>query len=78
MVGYLCPADAALWLPAARCSYSLACQASVCHAAYGSFDAAHAAITHRCGPVLSGERFRVLPNAWPGHRRLQLHQYELL
>jgi hypothetical protein len=63
MAGNFCPPDAALWLPAARRSYSLACQAAV-DAVRGSFDAAHAAITHRCGPVLSGERFRVLPNAW--------------
>ncbi|MGH3245043.1 MAG: ISKra4 family transposase, partial [Trebonia sp.] len=46
-----CPADAALSLPAGRHSHSLAELAAV-EAARGSFDAAHAAITRRCGPVI--------------------------
>ena len=46
-----CPADAALSLPAGRHSRSLAKLAAV-EAARGSFDAAHAAITRRCGPVI--------------------------
>ena len=47
----LCPADAALSLPACRPSYALAQLAAV-EAARGSFEAAHAAITRRCGPVI--------------------------
>jgi len=47
----LCPADAALSLPAPRCSHALARLAAV-EAARGSFEAAHAAITRRCGPVI--------------------------
>jgi hypothetical protein len=47
----LCPADAALSLPARRCSHALARLAAV-EAARGSFEAAHAAITRRCGPVI--------------------------
>jgi hypothetical protein len=46
-----CPADAALSLPAGRHSHSLAKLAAL-EAARGSFDAAHAAITRRCGPVI--------------------------
>jgi hypothetical protein len=46
-----CPADAALSLPAGRHSHSLAKLAAI-EAARGSFDAAHAAITRRCGPVI--------------------------
>jgi len=46
-----CPADAALSLPAGRHSHSLAMLAAI-EAARGSFDAAHAAITRRCGPVM--------------------------
>jgi hypothetical protein len=45
------PADAALSLPAGRHSHSLAKLAAL-EAARGSFDAAHAAITRRCGPVI--------------------------
>jgi hypothetical protein len=45
------PADAALSLPAPRCSHALARLAAV-EAARGSFEAAHAAITRRCGPVI--------------------------
>jgi hypothetical protein len=45
------PADAALSLPARRCSHALARLAAV-EAARGSFEAAHAAITRRCGPVI--------------------------
>ncbi len=45
------PADAALSLPACRPSHALARLAAV-EAARGSFEAAHAAITRRCGPVL--------------------------
>ena len=45
------PADAALSLPAGRHSHSLAMLAAL-EAACGSFDAAHAAITRRCGPVM--------------------------
>ena len=45
------PADAALSLPAGRASHSLARLAAV-EAARGSFEAAHAAITRRCGPVI--------------------------
>jgi len=47
----LCPADAALSLPAPRCSHALARLAAV-EAARGSFEAAHAAIARRCGPVI--------------------------
>jgi hypothetical protein len=46
-----CPADAALSLPAGRHSHSLAKLAAI-EAARGSFDAAHAAVTRRCGPVI--------------------------
>lgn len=49
--GNLYPADAALSLPAPRHSHTLVCLAAV-EAARGSFDAAHAAITSRCGPVM--------------------------
>jgi hypothetical protein len=47
----LCPADAALSLPACRPSYALARLAAV-EAVRGSFETAHAAITRRCGPVM--------------------------
>ena len=47
----LCPADAALSLPAGRHSHTLAKLAAL-EAARGSFDAAHAAIARRCGPVI--------------------------
>jgi hypothetical protein len=47
----LCPADAALSLPAPRCSHPLA-RLAAAEAARGSFEAAHAAITGRCGPVI--------------------------
>ena len=46
-----CPADAALSLPAGRHSHSLARLAAV-EAARGSFEAAHAAVTRRCGKVI--------------------------
>ncbi|MGH3183374.1 MAG: hypothetical protein ACRDOE_15940, partial [Streptosporangiaceae bacterium] len=46
-----CPADAGLSLPAGRHSHSLAKLAAI-EAARGSFDAAHAAVTCRCGPVI--------------------------
>jgi hypothetical protein len=46
-----CPADAALSLPAGRHSRTLARLAAQ-EAARGSFEAAHAAITGRCGPVI--------------------------
>jgi hypothetical protein len=49
--GNLCPADAALSLPASRHSHTLA-RLAVLEAARGSFEAAHAAITGRCGPVI--------------------------
>jgi hypothetical protein len=49
--GNLHPADAALSLPAGRHSHSLA-RLAACEAARGSFEAAHAAITGRCGPVI--------------------------
>ena len=45
------PADAALSLPACRPSHALARLAAL-EAARGSFEAAHAAITRRCGPVI--------------------------
>jgi hypothetical protein len=45
------PADAALSLPAGRHSHSLAKLAAI-EAARGSFDAAHDAVTRRCGPVI--------------------------
>jgi hypothetical protein len=45
------PGDAALSLPAGRHSYSLAKLAAL-EAARGSFDAAHAAVARRCGPVI--------------------------
>jgi hypothetical protein len=47
----LYPADAALSLPACRRSHALARLAAV-EAARGSFEAAHASITGRCGPVM--------------------------
>jgi hypothetical protein len=47
----LCPADAALSLPDCRRSHALARLAAL-EAARGSFEAAHAAITRRCGPVI--------------------------
>jgi hypothetical protein len=49
--GNLYPADAALSLPASRHSHALARLAAL-EAARGSFQAAHAAITGRCGPVI--------------------------
>ena len=49
--GNLYPADAALSLPARRHSHTLA-RLAVLEAARGSFEAAHAAITGRCGPVI--------------------------
>jgi hypothetical protein len=49
--GNFCPADAALSLPASRHSHSVAKLAAI-EAARGSFDAAHEAITRRCGPVI--------------------------
>ncbi len=49
--GNLYPADAALSLPACRRSHSLA-RLAVQDAVRGSFEAAHAAITGRCGPVI--------------------------
>jgi hypothetical protein len=47
----LCPADAALSLPGCRPSHALARLAAI-EAVRGSFEAAHAAITRRCGPVM--------------------------
>ena len=49
--GNFCPADAALSLPACRPSHPLA-RLAVQEAVRGSFEAAHAAITGRCGPVI--------------------------
>ena len=49
--GNLYPADAALSLPAARHSHTLA-RLAVLEAARGSFGTAHAAIAGRCGPVI--------------------------
>ena len=49
--GNVYPADAALSLPAPRHSHTLA-RLAVLEAARGSFEAAHAAITGRCGPVI--------------------------
>lgn len=49
--GNFCPADAALSLPACRPSYALARLAEL-EAARGSFEAAYAAVTRRCGPVI--------------------------
>jgi hypothetical protein len=49
--GNFYPADAALPLPAPRHSHTLA-RLAVLEAARGSFEAAHAAITGRCGPVI--------------------------
>ncbi|MGE5291716.1 MAG: hypothetical protein ACM3ML_31870 [Micromonosporaceae bacterium] len=49
--GNVYPADAALSLPASRHSHTLARLAAQ-EAARGSFEAAHAAITGRCGPVI--------------------------
>jgi hypothetical protein len=46
-----CPAGAALSLPAGRHSHSLAKLAAI-EAARGSFEAAHAAVARRCGPVI--------------------------
>jgi hypothetical protein len=47
----LCPAGAALSLPARRCSHALA-RLAAAEAARGWFQAAHAAITRRCGAVI--------------------------
>jgi len=47
----LCPADAALSLPACRPSHALA-RLAAAEAVRGSFQTAHAAITRRCGPVI--------------------------
>jgi len=47
----LCPADAALSLPACRSSHAVTRLAAL-EAARGSFEAAPAAITRRCGPVI--------------------------
>jgi hypothetical protein len=47
----LCPADKALSLPACRPSHALA-RLAAAEATRGSFEAAHAAITRRCGPVI--------------------------
>jgi hypothetical protein len=49
--GNFCPADAALSLPACRPSHAVA-RLAVLEAARGSFEAAHAAVTRRCGPVI--------------------------
>jgi hypothetical protein len=49
--GNLYPADAALSLPAPRHSHTLT-RLAVLEAARGSFEAAHATITSRCGPVI--------------------------
>jgi hypothetical protein len=49
--GNLCPADAALSLPASRHSHALARLAAL-EAVRGSFETAHAAIAGRCGPVI--------------------------
>ena len=49
--GNLYPADAALSLPGPRHSHTLA-RLAAAEAARGSFEAAHAAITGRCGPVI--------------------------
>jgi hypothetical protein len=49
--GNFCPADATLSLPDVRHSHSLA-RLAAAEAARGSFEAAHAAITSRCGPVI--------------------------
>jgi hypothetical protein len=49
--GNLCPADAVLSLPACRPSHAVA-RLAVLEAARGSFEAAHAAVTRRCGPVI--------------------------
>src|SRR6266581_8196518 len=49
--GNLYPADAALSLPGPRHSHTLA-RLAAAGAARGSFEAAHAAITGRCGPVI--------------------------
>jgi hypothetical protein len=49
--GNFYPADAALSLPTPRHSHTLA-RLAVLEAARGSFEAAHAATTGRCGPVI--------------------------
>jgi hypothetical protein len=49
--GNLYPADAALSLPTSRHSHTLTRLAAL-EAARGSFEAAHTAITRRCGPVI--------------------------
>jgi hypothetical protein len=49
--GNFLPADAALSLPAGRHSHSLEKLAAI-EASRGSFDAAHDAVTRRCGPVI--------------------------
>ena len=68
--GNLYPADAALSLPAPRHSHTLARLAAL-EAARGSFEAAHAAITGRCGPVIGKRQIeQAVVNAASGHRRL--------
>jgi hypothetical protein len=49
--GNWCPADAILSLPGGRHSHTLAKLAAI-EAARGSFEAAHAAVTRRCGKVI--------------------------
>jgi hypothetical protein len=61
--GNLCPADAALSLPASRHSHTLARLAAQ-EAVRGSFETAHAAITSRCGPVIGKRQIeRAVVNA---------------
>ncbi|MCC2280077.1 hypothetical protein LKL35_32325 [Streptomyces sp. ET3-23] len=59
------PADAALSLPARRHSYSLA-RLAVLESVRASFDAATAAITRRCGPVVGKRQAEARD---PDHRR---------
>ncbi|MEV4362709.1 hypothetical protein [Nonomuraea sp. NPDC049625] len=56
------PADMALSLPAGRHSHGLA-RLAVAEAVRGSFDAAHAAITARCGNVLGKRQLQRLVQA---------------
>lgn len=56
------PADTALSLPAGRHSHGLA-RLAVAEAVRGSFDAAHAAITARCGNVLGKRQLQCLVQA---------------
>ena len=63
MAGNFCPAEAG-FVAAGRPALLFPGLSAAVDAAHGSFNAAHVAITHRCGLLIPGERFRVLPDVW--------------